>query len=102
MAMVNAQAPRGSKTPKWITSPSTYRGPPLPLPPAPPHVVTQIQGGPGAGFPDPDDFYPALARYREEQGVATVRVCVDAHGRLTSDPATLQGSGSAFRFQMKN
>jgi TonB family protein len=66
-----------------------------PSPPTPPHVVTQVPGGPGAGFPDPDDFYPTLAKYREEQGVATVRVCVDAHGRLTSDPTTLQGSGSA-------
>jgi TonB family protein len=69
--------------------------PPLLAPAAPPHVVTQVQGGPGAGFPDPDDFYPALAKYREEQGVATVRVCVDAHGKLTSDPTTVQGSGSA-------
>lgn len=69
-----------------------------PLPPslpAPPHVVTQVQGGPGAGFPDPDDFYPTLAQHKEEQGVVTVRVCVDVHGRLTSDPTTLQGSASS-------
>jgi TonB family protein len=69
-----------------------------PLPPSPPtptHMVTQVQGGPGAGFPDPDDFYPTLAQHKEEQGVVTVRVCVDVHGRLTSDPTTLQGSGSA-------
>jgi TonB family protein len=66
-----------------------------PSPPAPPHAATLVQGGPGAGFPDPDDFYPTLAKYREEQGVAIVRVCVDAHGKLTADPTTLQGSGSA-------
>jgi TonB family protein len=61
---------------------------------APAHVVNQVQGGPGTGFPNPDDFYPPLARYSEEQGIATVRVCVDVHGRLTSDPTTLQGTGS--------
>jgi TonB family protein len=59
-----------------------------------PHIVTQVQGGPGAGFPNPDDFYPPAARYLEEQGIATVRVCVDVHGRLVSDPSTLQGTGS--------
>jgi TonB family protein len=59
-----------------------------------PHIVTQVQGGPGAGFPNPDDFYPPAARYLEEQGIATVRVCVDVHGRLMSDPSTLQGTGS--------
>jgi TonB family protein len=59
------------------------------------HVATQVQGGPGVGFPDPDDFYPSQARRLEEQGIATVRVCVDPKGRLTSDPSVLQGSGSA-------
>jgi TonB family protein len=69
---------------------------PLPpqLPPSPPHVVNQVQGGPGAGFPDPDDFYPDAARRMEEQGAATVRVCVDVRGRLTADPTILQGAGS--------
>jgi TonB family protein len=70
--------------------------PSQPTPPSiPAHVATQVQGGPGAGFPDPDDFYPSLARRLEEQGSAVVRVCVDAKGRLTSDPTVLQGSGSA-------
>lgn len=64
------------------------------LPSIPAHVATQVQGGPGAGFPDPDDFYPSLARRLEEQGSATVQVCVDSKGRLTSDPRVLQGSGS--------
>jgi TonB family protein len=31
----------------------------------------------------------------EEQGIATVRVCVDVNGRLTSDPTTLQSTGSS-------
>jgi TonB family protein len=71
--------------------------PQLPTPPVPalpPRAVKQVQGGPGKGFPNPDDFYPPLARHMEEQGVATVRVCVDGTGRLTSDPTTLQGTGS--------
>jgi TonB family protein len=70
--------------------------PSRPTPPASPaHVVKQVPGGPGIGFPNADDFYPDLARRMEEQGVATVRVCVDAKGRLTSDPSTLQGTGSS-------
>jgi len=52
------------------------------------------QGGPGAGFPNPDDYYPALSRYKEEQGVATVQVCVDVAGRLTAGPTMLQSAGS--------
>jgi TonB family protein len=70
----------------------------LPAPPPPPsseHMVTQVQGGPGKGFPNPDDFYPGLARRLEEQGMATVKVCVDVNGRLTADPTTLRSSGSA-------
>jgi len=61
----------------------------------PPHVVSRVSGGPGSGFPATDDFYPSAAKRLEEQGIATVHVCVDAHGRLTSDPTTVQGSGSA-------
>jgi TonB family protein len=75
-----------------IYNPEPSRPPP-PLSPA--RVVKQVPGGPGAGFPNADDFYPDLARRMEEQGVATVRVCVDAKGRLTSDPTTLQGTGSS-------
>jgi TonB family protein len=68
----------------------------LPSPPTmPPHVVNRVLGGPGSGFPNTDDFYPSAAKRMEEQGVATVRVCVDANGRLTSDPTTVQSSGSA-------
>lgn len=60
-----------------------------------PHIVKQVPGGPGTGFPDPDDFYPMLAKHLEEQGVATVQVCVDTKGRLISVPTTLQGTGSS-------
>ena len=69
-------------------------GPQLP-PQTAQHVASRVQGGPGSGFPNTDDYYPSAAKFLQEQGVATVRVCVDANGRLTSDPVTVQGSGSA-------
>jgi protein TonB len=61
----------------------------------PPHVVDRVQGGPGSGFPNPDEYYPMMARHLQEEGVATVRVCVDPRGRLTSDPTTIESTGSA-------
>jgi TonB family protein len=67
-----------------------------PLPPAtPPHVVQKVAGGPGAGFPDTADFYPALSMRSGEQGMSTVRVCVDSKGKLASDPTIVQSSGIA-------
>ena len=77
---------------------STITPPPAPTQPPPStllHEVNRVQGGPGSGFPNPDDYYPSSARHREEQGVATVRVCVGANGRLTADPTTVQTSGSS-------
>jgi TonB family protein len=58
--------------------------------------VTRIQGGPAAGFPNAADYYPAGAIRAREQGVASVQVCVDPHGRLTSPP-TLDGSSGSER-----
>jgi periplasmic protein TonB len=60
----------------------------------PPHEVIRVPGGPGNGFPNTDDYYPSIAKRMEEQGVSTVRVCVGANGRLTSDPTIAQTSGS--------
>jgi TonB family protein len=65
-----------------------------PQPVIPTHVVAWVAGGPGAGFPDTADFYPSQSIRLEEQGISTVRVCVDSHGRLSSDPTIVQGSGS--------
>lgn len=67
-------------------------GPTSPLPA--PHVINRVQGGPGAGFPSANDFYPSAAIFHGEQGVATLRACVDGRGRLTSDPTIIQSSGS--------
>jgi TonB family protein len=61
----------------------------------PTHVVQQLAGGPGAGFPETADFYPSPSIRLGEEGLSTVRVCVDQKGRLTSDPTTVRGSGSA-------
>ena len=68
--------------------------PPLnPVPPA--HVVQKVAGGPGAGFPDTADFYPTQAMRSGEQGLSTVRVCVDPKGELASDPTIVRSSGFA-------
>jgi periplasmic protein TonB len=64
-------------------------------PPQPARAPVRIDGGPGAGFPATDDFYPAAAQRLGEKGVATVRVCVDPQGRLSADPVIAQSSGSA-------
>jgi TonB family protein len=77
---------------KIVEEPSHPETPPPSTEP-PAHPVRQVQGGPGAGFPDPDDFYPTLSRNLEEQGVVTVKVCVAANGRLAADPALIQGTG---------
>jgi periplasmic protein TonB len=54
-----------------------------------------VIGGPGPGFPDTDPYYPSASRRLGESGIATLRVCVDADGRLASDPAIAHSSGSA-------
>jgi TonB family protein len=69
-----------------------YSPPSLPV--IPTHLVARVAGGPGAGFPDTADFYPSVSIHLGEKGISTVQVCVDPRGRLTSDPITVQGSGS--------
>ena len=60
-----------------------------------PQPLNRVPGGPGKGFPDTEDFYPAAAKRLGESGVVSVRVCVDGTGRLTAQPALAQSSGSA-------
>ena len=74
------------------TPPETHGGTGPSLPPA--VIINRVQGGPGIGFPSAHDFYPPSAIRRGEQGIATVNACVDARGRLTSDPTIVQSSGS--------
>lgn len=70
-------------------------------PPAPPpshgtaQVMKRVQGGPGHGFPNTTDYYPAEAIRMNEQGGTSVSVCVNDAGRLTSAPTIAQSSGSA-------
>jgi TonB family protein len=74
-----------------VTKPPPDSSPPQ----SPPIVVHRVIGGPGPGFPDTDPYYPVVSRRLEESGIATLRVCVDGSGRLASDPAITQSSGSS-------
>jgi TonB family protein len=56
--------------------------------------VNRVLGGPGAGFPNTDDFYPEASRRLGEKGITTVGVCVDGAGRLVGKPTVEQSSGS--------
>jgi TonB family protein len=73
------------ETPQPVTPPLN--------PVTPAHVVQKVAGGPGAGFPDTTDFYPTQAMRSGEQGLSTVRVCVDPKGELASDPTIVRSSG---------
>ena len=64
-------------------------------PAAPAQPVNRFPGGPGKGFPTTNDYYPPAAIRLRETGSAAVQVCVDARGRLTTDPIIAQSSGSA-------
>ncbi|MBV9727281.1 MAG: energy transducer TonB [Gammaproteobacteria bacterium] len=57
--------------------------------------IDRVPGGPGEGFPNTADYYPDSSRRLGEKGVASVQVCVDAGGRLTSDPSILRSSGNS-------
>lgn len=67
----------------------------VPAVPASPRAATRIPGGPGAGFPDTDDYYPPVSRQLGEAGTTIVQVCVDASGRLTAAPLMIRSSGKA-------
>jgi TonB family protein len=74
--------------------PQTKTGPAVTddTPQAPP-AIRRLLGGPGKGFPNTDDFYPAASRRLAETGATIVQVCVDTQGRLASDPVITQSSG---------
>lgn len=60
-----------------------------------PPAVKHVTGGPGSGFPIPDDYYPSMAIHMGETGAATVKVCVNSQGRLTSEPSIEESTGSS-------
>ncbi len=65
--------------------------PTVALPPVKP--IERVIGGPGAGFPDTEDYYPPAIRRLDETGAAVVSVCVDPRGRLTAAPSIVESSG---------
>jgi len=75
-----------------ITVPEPQNTAPVP---GPAISVQRVPGGPGQGFPRTADYYPDAALRLSEQGSVSVQVCVAGTGRLTSDPAIAQSSGSA-------
>jgi TonB family protein len=64
-----------------------------PVQPASPQPIDRVVGGPGAGFPDTEDYYPAGARRLAETGTSVVSVCVDPRGTLTAAPTLVRSSG---------
>src|SRR5262249_40866186 len=56
--------------------------------------VKRVLGGPGRGFPNTEDFYPADAIRKGQEGIVTIRTCVDEKGRLTAVPVVAQSSGT--------
>jgi protein TonB len=86
--------PTDSQTPEvteTVALPETKGEPGLPVSAVVP--VKRVLGGPGKGFPVPDDFYPADAIRKGQEGSAIVRTCVDDKGRLTEAPAIATSSG---------
>jgi protein TonB len=64
---------------------------------APPPKATGAKTpvGPGRGFPNSEDYYPAASKRLGEEGMSVINVCVDAQGKLTGEPSIAQSSGSA-------
>jgi TonB family protein len=73
---------------------ATPQAPSGPASPVVPRAIHRVWGGPDEGFPNTDDYYPAMSRRLAETGTTNVHVCVDPQGRLTADPALVQSSGS--------
>src|SRR5262245_12968576 len=85
---VEAAASSNAIAPAPIERPSEGSTQPRP-------AVDRVPGGPAKGFPNTADYYPDASRRLGETGVASVRVCIDSQGRLTTDPTIAQTSGSA-------
>jgi len=97
--VIDVPPPEGPPVPPELTDtiqgqvteapPVRPNGPPLPK------TVNRVLGGPGAGFPNTDDFYPQASIRLREMGIATVSVCVDSAGRLNGKPTIDHSSGIA-------
>jgi len=63
-------------------------------PPAPPAPVVVARTPAKIGrMPSSEDYYPAASKRAEEQGTVTVKVCVDAKGKLIGNPSVVTSSG---------
>jgi len=62
--------------------------------PPTPQPINRVQGGPGKGFPNSEDYYPLSAKHLAETGTTVVNVCVDGTGHLTGSPTVARSSGS--------
>lgn len=80
-----------SDPPKVVESTARDVGGPPQVPRVP--AVKHVMGGPGSGFPIADDYYPSMSIHMGETGAATVKVCVDSKGRLTSAPSIEESTG---------
>ncbi|MCS6948466.1 MAG: energy transducer TonB [Steroidobacteraceae bacterium] len=67
---------------------------PMAPPPPPPPPRVRIPGRPDMKrMPASEEYYPAASKRNEEQGTATVGVCVDGRGKLTREPEIRNSSG---------
>jgi TonB family protein len=81
------------KFPAAPTAITLLRLPQLTGPTQPPKPIDRVLGGPGAGFPDTEDYYPPGPRRLGETGTSVISVCVDPRGMLTAAPALVISSG---------
>jgi TonB family protein len=88
------EPPEEPMVPKIESDPPAPPEPPGTSANSSPREIVRVQGGAGTTFPHAGDYYPDASRRSEEQGAAVLRVCVDAAGRLTSDPVSTESSGS--------
>lgn len=63
-----------------------------PAPPPPPKVAGTSARIDARNFPNTADYYPPASNRLNEEGVVTVKVCVNAKGKLVGDPTVVKSS----------
>ncbi|HNR92015.1 MAG TPA: energy transducer TonB [Dokdonella sp.] len=89
---VNIQIPVDTSTSTAITD-VTDRPVPMAPPPPPPKAVVRTNPTVDRRSQPTEDYYPPASKRAEEEGVATVRVCVGTNGRVTGTPTVTKSSG---------
>ncbi|MCW5574422.1 MAG: energy transducer TonB [Steroidobacteraceae bacterium] len=90
---VNIQIPVDTSTSTAITD-VTDRPVPMAAPP-PPKAVARVAPSIDRRSQPTEDYYPPASKRAEEEGIATVRVCVGTNGRVTGQPTITKSSGHA-------